>query len=322
VLFSASLTIVAAAALVVPLPFAELAPGPAADVPPLVRVDHPTRGVHGRLLLLTVELSQPSVAGALQALVRSDRELVPVDEIIPPGVDPRRYDRTERRVFAQSAKEAAAVALRAAGFPVDVTGGGVEVAAVAPGGPSDGVLRAGDVITAVDGRPVGLATDVAARSAGERPGDTLSLEVQRAHTTRAVAVHVEPVGPAGRVGLGVAIRALDPKITLPFPVSIAAGDIGGPSAGLMMALSVYDLVGPADIVRGRVVAGTGTIDVAGHVGPIGGIAEKVVAAERAGATLFLAPASQAAAARAAATRKLQVVPVGTFEDAVAALRGG
>ncbi len=227
-LLSASLVVVAAAAFVVPLPLVELTPGPAVDVPPLVRVGHATRPVHGQLLLLTVAVSQPSVAGALQALVGSDRELLPVAEVIPPGVDPARYDRVEQSVFVDSAEEAAAVALRAAGFPVGVTGGGVEVAAVAPGGPSDGVLRAGDVITTVDGRPVRSAADVATRSAEERAGDTVTLDVRRAHTIRTVAVHVEPVGPSGRVGLGIVIRPRNPKITLPFPVRIAAGDIGVP----------------------------------------------------------------------------------------------
>jgi PDZ domain-containing protein len=244
---------------------------------------------------------------------------VPISEVIPPGIDPRRYDRGERTVFADSAQAAAAVALRAAGFAVDLSGGGLEVEAVARGGPSEGRLRVGDVITAVDGRPLRRAADLAARSAADRPGETIALEVQRQHTTRTVPVPVGLVGQ-GRVGLGIVIRALDPKITLPFPVSITAGNIGGPSAGLMMALSVYDLVGPVDLARGRIIAGTGTIDVDGDVGPIGGIAEKVAGAERAGATVFLAPASQVVAARAAASPKLHVIPVRTFEDAVAALR--
>jgi PDZ domain-containing protein len=253
-LLSASLAVVAASAFIVPLPWVELTPGPAVDVPPRIRMGHPTHPVNGRLLLLTVDLSQPSAAGALQALAGSHRELVPISEVIPPGTDPGRYERAERAVFADSAKAAAAVALRATGFPVAVAGAPGDVAALARRGASGGLLR-----------------------------------------------------------------ALAPRITLPFPVTIAGGEIGGPSAGLMMALSVYDLVGPVDLVRGRTIAGTGTTDLAGGVGPIGGIAEKVVGAEKAGSTVFLAPASQVAAARAAASPKLQVIPVRTFEDAVAAL---
>jgi PDZ domain-containing protein len=319
IVFSASLAVVAAAALVVPSPFVELSPGPAVDVPPLVRMGHSTRPVHGQLLLLTVDVSQPSVAGAVQALVSSHGQLLPRQEVIPPGVDPGRYDRAERAVFAESTQQAAAVGLRAAGFPVAVTGGGVQVAAVVPRGPSDGGLQPGDVITSVDGRPTHLVADVTVAAAG-RAGSTVTLEVKRGRRILTVAVPLGPVLPSGRLGLGIVIRALDPKITLPFPVSIDAGAIGGPSAGLMMALSVYELVGPANLTRGRIVAGTGTIDVAGRVGPIGGIAEKVVAAEQAGATVFLAPASQAAAARVAARPGLQVVPVKTFVDAVSALQ--
>jgi PDZ domain-containing protein len=318
-MFAAGLALVAAAVLIVPLPFVELSPGPAVDVPPRVRIGHSTRTVDGQLLLLTVEVSQPSIAGAVEALVSPHRQLLPRQEVIPPGVDPGRYDRAERAVFAESARAAAAVGLRAAGFPVAVTGGGVQVAEVVPGGPSDGLLRPGDVITSVDGRITRLAGDVTA--AAGRAGSPLTLEVKRGRSVLTVAVPLGPVPSSGRLGLGIVIRALNPRFTLPFPVTIDAGDIGGPSAGLMMALSVYDLVGPADLTRGRVVAGTGTIDLAGRVGPIGGIAEKVVAAERAGASVFLAPASEAAAARAAARPGLRVIPVKTFADAVSALHG-
>ena len=317
-MFSASLAVVAAAGLVVPLLFVELSPGPAVDVPPLVRIGHSTRPVHGQLLLLTVDVSQPSLVGTLRALVNGDRELLPRQEVIPPGVDPRRYGEAERAVFAASTQEAAAVGLRAAGFAVAVAGGGVQVVEVVPRGPSDGALQPGDVIISVDGRPTQLVADVTAAAAG-RAGSTVTLAVKRGGSALTVAVPLGPVLPSGRLGLGIVIRALDPTFTLPFPVSIDVGDIGGPSAGLMMALSVYELVGPADLTRGRVVAGTGTIDDAGRVGPIGGIAEKVVAAERAGATVFLAPASQADDARAAARPNLRVVPVKTFTDAVSAL---
>lgn len=95
-LVSATLAVVAAAAFIVPLPWVELAPGPAVDVPPRIRMGHPTHPVNGRLLLLTVDLSQPSAAGALQALAGSHRELVPISEVIPPGTDPGRYERAER----------------------------------------------------------------------------------------------------------------------------------------------------------------------------------------------------------------------------------
>jgi len=319
-LLTSSVGVLAAAALLVPLPVLELSPGPAVDVPPLVHIAGPTHRVSGRLLLLTVTLSDPSLLQTVRAWLDPHRELVPRQAVIPPGVDGEQYQQAEQAVFDESARVAAAVAFRAAGLPAHVSGGGAQVAGVIRGGPSAGKLEVGDVITAVDGHPTPLAADVVTTTANTTAGQQVRLTITRGGSPRIIVVTLRPVGPLGRAGLGVAIRTVEPTIDLPVAVSVNQGDIGGPSAGLMMALSIYDLVGPVDLARGRVVAGTGTIDTAGHVGPIGGIAEKVVAAEHAGASVFLAPTSQAAAARAAANPGLRVVPVGTFDDAVRALQ--
>ena len=114
-------------------------------------------------------------------------------------------------------------------------------------------------------------------------------------------------------------RSLD---AFPFPISIDSGDIGGPSAGLMWALGLYELMTPGDLTGGRTIAGTGTIDLRGHVGPIGGIRDKVVAAEHAGATIFLAPAEDMNELAAVDTGAMKVISVATFGDALQALRPG
>jgi PDZ domain-containing protein len=105
----------------------------------------------------------------------------------------------------------------------------------------------------------------------------------------------------------------------PFGVQISSGDVGGPSAGLMWALGLYDLLTPGDLTRGKVIAGTGTIDTQGNVGPIGGIQDKVVAAERAGAQVFLVPRANMADLRGVATGSMRLVPVSTFEQALEVL---
>jgi PDZ domain-containing protein len=107
----------------------------------------------------------------------------------------------------------------------------------------------------------------------------------------------------------------------PFGVQISSGDVGGPSAGLMFALGLYDLLTPGDLTAGHVVAGTGTIDPDGNVGPIGGIKDKVVAAERAGAEIFLVPAENMAELRGVDTGSMRLVSVSTFQDALDALNG-
>jgi PDZ domain-containing protein len=127
------------------------------------------------------------------------------------------------------------------------------------------------------------------------------------------------VSRLGRPGLGVALESVEPQIVLPFPVRIDQGDVGGPSAGLMMALTVYDLADPGDLAQGQVIAGTGTIDLAGNVGAVGGVRQKVLAAKKARATVFLVPADEAAEARRAAGNALAVKPVRTFDQALDAL---
>ena len=115
-------------------------------------------------------------------------------------------------------------------------------------------------------------------------------------------------------------QARDLQIELPYPVQIDAGQIGGPSAGMMIALAVYDLADPQDLTGGRVITGTGTIDLNGAVGPVGGVALKVHAAIDAGADLFLTPPAEAAPAPAAAGDRIRVVPVSTLQQAIQALQ--
>jgi PDZ domain-containing protein len=107
--------------------------------------------------------------------------------------------------------------------------------------------------------------------------------------------------------------------SFPFDVSISSGDIGGPSAGLMWALGLYDLLTPGDLTGGRTIAGTGQIAVDGTVIPIAGIQEKIAAAADAGATVFLVPEDNLKAARAGGDHGLQLVPVSSFDDALAYL---
>jgi PDZ domain-containing protein len=135
--------------------------------------------------------------------------------------------------------------------------------------------------------------------------------------------------PGGTVTVTVT-PAYDPKLkraligivsvaNFPFDISIQSGDIGGPSAGLMWTLGLIDILTPGDLTGGRTIAGTGEIGPDGTVYPIGGIEEKVVAARRAGADVFLVPVDNAAGARSVA-REMTIVPVKTYRDALKYLR--
>jgi PDZ domain-containing protein len=317
-----SVAVVAAATLLVPLPLVEVAPGPTFDVPPVVSLDgHSRRPATGRLLAVTVLLTRPRAADVVGAWLNHDREIVREQRVVPPGVSEREYLRAERRVFAESAQLGAAVGLRAAGLAVDASGGGARVVAVVRGSGAQGHLRPGDVVTAANGQPIRLSADLVAATSSLPAGASIELNVLRAGQPQKVSVVLRRLGQLRRPAIGVEVVTVAPRLQLPFPVRVRVSDVGGPSAGLMVALATYELAGSADVVHGRVIAGTGTIDLNGRVGAVGGVKQKVAAARRDRASLFLAPAAEATEARRAAGGRLRVVAVRTFADALRALNG-
>ena len=148
------------------------------------------------------------------------------------------------------------------------------------------------------------------------------LPARRGGRAREFKITPRPVpgGPARRV-IGVQVSTLNATVDLPVPVDVDSGQIGGPSAGLMIALTVFDKIDPVDLADGRRIAGTGTIGFDGEIGPIGGIQQKVVAAHRERVDVFLAPDEQLVEARSGLPEDsaMEVMGVGTFDEALSAL---
>ena len=311
--------VAAAAALVVPLPLFVVSPGSALAVEDRVTLAGPSGEVSGDLLLLTVSLSRPTAVQALAGWLDDTRDVIPRGDVVPEGVDEQDYLEAQRELFRESGQVAAAVGLRAAGLAVDVTGQGARVVGVVPGGPSDGRLREGDVVVAVGAAPVALASDLAPALAGLAAGQAARLEVRRGGRPVEVAVRLGQVRGLDRPALGVAVETVGLDVSLPFAVDVHQGRIGGPSAGLMIALAVFDKADPGDLAAGRRIAGTGTIDLSGRVGPVGGVTQKVKAARSAGAAVLLVPPAEAAVARRAAGGDLEVIEVATLQEAIDAL---
>jgi PDZ domain-containing protein len=319
-LLGGAVAAILAAAAIVPMPLVAIEPGGAEPVAPRVRLGVPAHPVNGQYLLTTVRLAEPPAAGVLAAWIDPKIDLEPRPAVIPPGVPDEQYVQAQLQLFRESSEVAAAVALRAAGFPVKVSGSGARVVGVIAGSPADGVLREGDIIIAVDGRPVRSASDVAEATA--RAGDgggAVAVTFRRGDETRTATIRPGRVSQVGRPALGVALESTALRIELPFPVEVDQSGIGGPSAGLMMALTIYDLVEPGDLAKGRTIAGTGTIDLAGKVGPVGGVRQKIEAAKAARAKVFIVPEVEADEAREAAGDRLAVKPVSTFSQALEAL---
>ncbi len=294
-----------------------IGPGPTRELSQMVRVEGGARDSRGSFLLTAVESSRAGLVSLVRAAASPTVDLVPRDREIPAGMSTDEYLRVMRSMMRESQVVAGAVALRKLGFAVKVASV-VRVEEVLRGSPASGVLREGDALVAVDGRPAATAEEATRRIGARAPGDSVELTVRRDGVLETFTLGTIPhPEDRRRAAVGVLVSSsasYDP----PMEIDIDAGDIMGSSAGLMLALEILDQLDPSDLTRGLVVAGTGSIGLDGSVGPVAGVKQKVAAAERAGAELFLVPMEDVAAASAAA-RVAEVVGVDDLEDALVAL---
>jgi Lon-like protease len=306
-----------------PVPYAELGPGPTLDTLGADQSGNEIIQLTGRaedrtggqLNLTTVSVrDRLDLLAAMRGWLDPERAVVPREEIFPPGQTEQQTDEKNTRDFvvSQDSAELAALAY------LDLTK--VVITSVESGSPSYGKLVAKDVVTAVQGRRVGDILDLGKVLRETRPGTTVTVAYERggrAGTAQVTTAEGTDESGATRAVLGVGVRL---ESTAPFKVKIALDDrIGGPSAGLMFALGILEKVGPDDLTGGRSVAGTGQIDVSGAVGPIGGIPLKLIAAREKGASVFLVPAGNCAEATRRPPAGLQLVKVESLAGAVDAL---
>lgn len=276
-------------------PYVVIEPGEAFDISGDATVTGiSTQDPSGLYLLTSVRLTQSHALGTLWAALRNDREVVAIDDVLPDDVDPDAYADWQKDIFTDSQQLAAVAAARAAGFEARVTGTGAEVIGMVRSAPAAEVLDTGDTIVAVDGRPITTASELSGLIGG-RPADTrFKLTIERDGERFEVMVRSADLPQvSGGTGLGVLVDTRDLRAVLPFRIRFRdRPDIGGPSAGLAYALAITDMIDGTDDARGRAIAATGTIDSEGNVGEVGGVTEKAVAAERAGADVFLVPADE------------------------------
>ena len=317
------------AASTIDVPYYAIRPGSARQTNDLVEVPQDRRfPPKGQLLFVTVGVGRLTALSWLLASRDDDIEIVPEREILgttPP--DEYREQVTQEMVDAK--ENAVVVALGRLCEPVTETGTGARVEQVVEGSPAAGAgVTKGDTVTAVDGRPVTTADQALGVLRAKPPGASLGLTVvgpaERATPrTTTATLGRRPEDPA-RSFLGVTLRTRQQDFSLPFDVAIDSGKVGGPSAGLEFALSIVDQLSPGELTGGGKVAVTGTIELDGTVGPVGGIPQKTVTVGRAGAKLFLVPAGQVAEAQAEAGGDIEIVGVATLDEAIKALaaRGG
>jgi Lon-like protease len=302
-------------------PYFLITPGGTYDIGSRVRVPDEQRRPMGRLAFTAVYEQEASWAEVARANVVGKAEVVPAASIRPPGTTQEQLNRTNRRLIDESKPIAAVVALRAAGYPVDITGQGARVESVLKGMPADGVLQEGDVIVAVDEQPIGTSSALIEAVRRHQVGEPVDLSLWRNGQQLSVQLttRASPTEP-GRPVVGVTISTYLFNVRMPFPVDVESDNVGGPSAGFMFALGILDAVTEGDLTRGYYIAGTGTIGADGIVGAVGGAAEKALAAEQDNAQVFLVPRGDLPDARRWVTH-IQLVPIERFDDAVTYLCG-
>jgi PDZ domain-containing protein len=299
----------------VQLPYDTLAPGSARMVNSVIEVkNHPTYPPQGKVFYTTVAVRErvnpyEALAGWLDPAV----DVIPETEVRG-TVPPDEFQRMNVEAMADSKTIAQVLALRQLGY-TDL-GVGAEVVEVQPGMAAAGVLKADDVIIAIDGKAVDNSGDAVAAIRARAPGDTVKMQVERGDAPAFDAEAVLGRGEEGRPLLGV---RLSTKIELPFEINIDSGRVVGPSAGLAYGLELLDLLTPGELTGGSSVAATGDLQSDGSVGAVGGVGQKTVSVRRAGIKVFIVPKQNEAEALAHAGSELQIRGVSNFEEALTAL---
>ncbi|MGO8961468.1 MAG: PDZ domain-containing protein [Streptosporangiaceae bacterium] len=307
-------------AAVAAVPYVALTPGPTINTlgklsgKPLIQViGRRTYQTAGNLNLVTVSYtggpsSDFNIFSALRAWLTPDDAVVPASEIYQPGQTQQQVVQQDTQEMVGSQQDATAAALCYLNIHFKVVD---KVASTAKNYPAYGVLRPGDEITAVDGTPV-ECHDVVNMIRNRKPGAPVTLTIDRKGVTKTVRLATKDVDGHAVVGIALAPSSYD----FPFTVKINLPNIGGPSAGLMFALGIVDKLSPDNLTGGRFIAGTGEITPTGAIEPIGGIQQKMAGARSAGATVFLAPASNCPDTAGAVPSGLRLVKVSTLAGAI------
>lgn len=293
---------------------------------PLISIDgHATYPTSGSLDLLTVSVvgnqtQRPNWAEIVGAWFDPSKAVIPVQEIYPTGVSNKQVDQQNTLDMEQSQKSAVTAALAQEGYDV---GTAITVSAVEDGSPAAGKLKKGDVITSINGTRLTENSDVdslrsliakngskPAQISYTRSGDPVAQGGQ----LRSASITPEKVQGQYLLGIGASV-----SYDFPFKVSLKLADVGGPSAGQMFALGIIDKITPGKLNGGKKVAGTGTITASGTIGAIGGIRQKMYGARAAGASVFLAPASNCNEVSGHIPSGLSVYAVSTLDQSVTVL---
>lgn len=315
------------------VPYFALSPGPVNDASDFIMVPEEVAigEEGGDLFFLTVSLKEINAVEYLGALIDEQVDLSPRENIRPAGVTSEELREQNINAMNSSKTNAIYVALTRLGYEVTFEGSGALISSIVEDSAAVGLLEEGDLITAVNGEIIEFSADASELIGGKAPGETVEITVLRPQDDGSdeevtVEVTLKPfrfVDDDGNVSeepdrgmVGVLLLDGPADIVFPVEVDIDSQNIGGPSAGLMFTLEIINQLTENDLTRGRRIAGTGTINADGIVGPIGGVRQKVYAAIEIGAEYVLVPAGDYDDALEAAGTDIEVVRIETIDDAL------
>jgi PDZ domain-containing protein len=319
-----------------------ITPGDATPVAQYIDVpaaeNHP---LTGKILLTDVFVTQLNAFSWLQyTYFDSNSEVISGPELLGPAVNEDQYLDQGYLQMVQAQSFATAAALSRLGYTVTSTNAGALIYGIAPGSPAASTLHVAQVITAVNSAPVTTDCSLINALQGLTPGTKASLTVEESSindvgqfvsgptATKSVTLGTPPKGlvdtGCGAPTKPTAYLGIQPQTQqdwqFPVKVTVHTQNIGGPSAGLSMTLGIMDKLSSGRLTGNRIVAATGTIDQNGNVGDVGGVAQKTIAVEQAGATVFFVPTVEYKAAESKATPQLHVYAVNNLDQVLRILK--
>jgi len=314
-------------------------PGSAYDVSKFVTVANNHTDEAGSMSLMTVAMQQATPFSYLWAKTQKYEKIMDIKQVRNPLEDDEEYNIRQLKLMSDSQFNAKYVAFQRAGLKTTINFDGVFVLNVLDGGASDGLLKAGDEITNVDGTEITNQQKLVDLLSTKQIGDKVTIQFLRDKQGKEVTITLKEIPQAEEKRAGLGITYAESKSIETDPsVTMKTEDIGGPSAGLMFTLEILNQLLDEDLTKGYAVAGTGEMLIDGSVGRIGGIDYKVIAADRDGMEIFFAPDDEITAemkakypelesnyATAVKTAKdigtkMKIVPVKTVDDAIAYLK--
>lgn len=306
------------------LPYYIYKPGMVSALDTVVDIEERKEG-EGHLYLVTVSGSQATPIQLLTAKLSSYHEVVPLEVARPEGISDEDYNELQLKMMENSQNTSKYVAYEAAGKNPEIEFNGVYVMHVVEEMPAEGIVKIGDRIKSVDNQEIKEAKDLTTYVEKKQPGEEIELTIVRDEQEMTEVIEVTSFpDDEEKVGIGIQL-VTDEKVNVSPEISFSSGNIGGPSAGFIFALEIYNQLTAEDLTKGYDIVGTGEIDYDGNIHRIGGIDKKVIAAHKAGIDIFFAPNeegridsnyNEAQKVAVDIDTPMEIVPVDTFDDAL------